>query len=340
MSAGVFAFPARNTKGNFHDGHPENFELISAGEIHDGAVIPLGALRISGKQYFHYITPEISGLNVDARIRALLAGSRPASQVHTRIMAIINATPDSFYPGSRHTVPDKDVDNILDQKPDIVDVGGESTRPGSLKVSAVEEIERIKPVLEYITSTSSIPVSLDTRHPEVADYFRDRISMLNDISGFSDQRMIHLAAESELQCVVMHMRGTPETMQTMTHYEDVTAETLKEIQERVIHLMDSGVEASRIMVDPGIGFAKDIAGNLEILRNIRSYRFGFPLLVGASRKSFIGNITGREVQDRLPGTIALTAYLASEGVDIVRVHDPAENSDAVKIMEALKNSGS
>ena len=337
MSTGVFAFPSRNTSDPFHGGCPENFELISVEEIHENGVVPLEPVNIWGRLYFHYISREITNLNVDARMRALLAESRPASKVHTRIMAIINTTPDSFYPGSRHSVPDKYVDGILDQKPDIVDIGGESTRPGSAPVSTAEEIERIKPVLDYITSTSSIPVSLDTRHTEVADHFRDRISMLNDISGFSDQRMIQIAAESKLQCVVMHMRGTPKTMQSMTHYGDLIAETVKEIQERVIRMMDSGVEPNRIVVDPGIGFAKDTAGNLDILRNIRSYRFGFPLLVGVSRKAFIGNITGRDVQGRLPGTIALTAYLAAEGVDIVRVHDPAENSDAVKIIEALKN---
>jgi dihydropteroate synthase len=340
MSTGVFAFPARNTNDAFHGGRPENFELISREEIHGSRVVSLEPVNISGRLYFHYLSPGISNLNVDARMEALLAGNRPANKVHTRIMAIINTTPDSFYPGSRHMAPDKDVDRILDQKPDIVDIGGESTRPGSPQVSAAEEIERIRPVLDYVTSTSRIPVSLDTRHPEVADYFRDRIRILNDISGFSDQRMIHIAADGELQCVVMHMRGTPETMQTMTQYGDLIAETIKEIQERVIHLMDSGVASDRIIVDPGIGFAKDTAGNLEILRNIRSYRFGFPLLVGVSRKAFIGNITGRDVHGRLPGTIALTAYLASEGVDIVRVHDAAENSDAVKIIEALKNPGS
>ncbi len=337
MSTGVFAFPARNINRAFQGGYPEKFELISVEEIHESGVVPLEPVNISGRLYFHYISTEISNLNLDARMGALLAESRPASTVHTRIMAIINTTPDSFYPGSRHSVPDRAVDSILDRKPDIVDIGGESTRPGSAPVSTEEEIERIKPVLDYITSTSSIPVSLDTRHPDVASYFRDRISMLNDISGFSDQRMIQIAAEGKMQCVVMHMRGTPTTMQSMTHYGDLVAETIKEIQERVIRMMDSGVEPNRIVVDPGIGFAKDTAGNLDILRNIRSYRFGLPLLVGVSRKAFIGNITGRDVQERLSGTIALTAYLAGEGVDIVRVHDPAENSDAVKIIEALKN---
>ncbi len=337
MSTGVFAFPARNIYNNFHGSYLENFEVISTAEINESEVLSLGVLDISGHPYFHYLAHNVSLFNVDARMLDLLRRKENAGQTRTRIMAVINTTPDSFYPGSRHTVPDKDLDSIIDQKPDIIDIGGESTRPGSLPVCATEEIKRIKPVLDYLTSVSHIPISLDTRHPEVADHFRDKISILNDISGFADQKMVNIAAESELQCVVMHMRGTPETMQTMTSYGDIVAETVKEIQERVINLMDSGVGGHRIIVDPGIGFAKDTAGNLEILRNVRSYKFGFPLLMGVSRKAFIGHITGRDVNGRLPGTIAMTAYFASEGVDIVRVHDVAENRDAVKIIEALKN---
>ncbi|MEM0156983.1 MAG: dihydropteroate synthase [Thermoplasmataceae archaeon] len=340
MSTGVFAFPARNMHNTFYCDNIENFEVISTAEIHESKVISLGVLYISGRPYFHYLSQDISVFNVDARMQDMLHRRESANRVHTRIMAVINTTPDSFYPGSRHILPDSDLDIIIDQKPDIIDIGGESTRPGSLPVSASEEIERIRPVLDYVTSVSRIPVSLDTRHPEVANYFREKISILNDIGGFSDRKMVSIAAESDLQCVVMHMRGTPETMQNMTHYEDIVAETVKELQDRAINLMDSGVVGHRIIVDPGIGFAKDAAGNLEILRNIRSYRFGFPLLVGVSRKAFIGHITGRDVNGRLPGTIALTAYFASEGVDIVRVHDVAENRDAVKIIEALKNPGS
>ncbi|WP_297217316.1 dihydropteroate synthase [Thermoplasma sp.] len=247
-----------------------------------------------------------------------------------KIMGIVNATPDSFYPGSRVLGHSDLVFKMIDEKPDIIDIGAESTRPGSKGVDPSTELDRLIPIVKMVRDYSDIPISIDSRHPSVIDGLtKYEINYINDISGFTDRRMIEIAKDSGLNCIVMHMRGTPENMQSMTTYDDVIYEVSAFLADRTEALLKNDVSFDRIILDPGIGFAKDIKGNVEILRNIKSFNIGFPLLVGTSRKSFIGMITGQKVENRLAGTIGTSIYLAENRVSILRVHDVKENRDAL-----------
>ncbi|BAB59296.1 dihydropteroate synthase [Thermoplasma volcanium GSS1] len=256
--------------------------------------------------------------------------------IKPKIMGIINATPDSFYSGSRVLGNEDLIFKIIDEKPDIVDVGAESTRPGSKPVDPTKEYERLLPVIKIIRDYSDIPVSIDSRHPSVIkNLVKYEINYINDISGFTNKEMIDLAKDSSLYCVVMHMRGSPQDMQNFTNYDDVIVDVIGFLLDRANNLLANDVAFGRIISDPGIGFAKDLKGNIEILRNIKSFHIGMPLLVGTSRKTFIGTITGQAVEGRLPGTIGTSIYLANNRVSIIRVHDVRENKDAINTYLSL-----
>ncbi|MCY0851561.1 MAG: dihydropteroate synthase [Thermoplasma acidophilum] len=257
-----------------------------------------------------------------------------------KIMGIVNATPDSFYPGSRVLGHSDLVFKIIDEKPDILDIGAESTRPGSKGIDPSTELERLIPVVKMVRDYSDIPISIDSRHPSVIDgLIKYEINYINDISGFTDRRMIDIAKDSGLNCIVMHMRGTPENMQSMTAYDDIIYDVAGFLANRADELLKNEIGFDRIILDPGIGFAKDIKGNVDILRNIKSFNVGFPLLVGTSRKTFIGTITGQKVENRLAGTIGTSIYLAENRVSILRVHDVKENRDALTTYLVLASQG-
>ncbi len=259
-----------------------------------------------------------------------------------KIMAVVNCTPDSFYPGSRLNDRMEDgLQRIIEEKPDFIDLGGESTRPGSIGISWREEVERIRPALQYLSENSKIPVSIDTRHHEtVSSLLHYGISMVNDITGLRSAEMRKVVLDNDLDAVIMHMKGEPFNMQTMTFYEDIIAELNKFFFEQIRKSWEDGINLERIIIDPGIGFAKGLKGNMDILRNIDSFKIGQRLLVGTSRKTFIGKITGSPVEERLPGTIATSIYLSGKGVDILRLHDVRENRDAIKMMRLLEGSDS
>lgn len=253
------------------------------------------------------------------------------------IMGILNSTPDSFYKGSRIENIGI-VDKMLDEKPDIIDIGGESTRPGSEKVDQETEFERIKPALEYIKSCSKIPVSVDSRNLYTISKAMDYgIEYINDISGFSDKGMIDLAANSNVKCVLMHMKGNPQNMGDYTNYDDLYFQLNQYFYERANEMVKKGIPPENIIIDPGIGFAKDFHGNMAILKSPWSFFIGFDTLFGTSRKGFIGEITGSSVENRIGGTIATSIYLNRNGVDILRVHDVVENRDAIKMCNYIKN---
>ena len=253
------------------------------------------------------------------------------------MMSILNATPDSFFPGSRVDRKSVDkIDSILEMKPDIIDIGGESTRPASVEITPEEELSRVLPIVEYVSGSSSVPISIDTRHPAtISGLLGFRFDMINDISGFSDPEMIRIAYENDLNCIIMHMRGSPQTMQNDTKYRDVVAEVCGFLSERSSLLVKSGISPSKIILDPGIGFGKDYEGNMELIRNAHCFNLGFRTLFGTSRKTFIGKLTGKGVEDRLPGTIATSIFLMQKKVDILRVHDLNENRDAVKAYASI-----
>lgn len=258
----------------------------------------------------------------------------------TKVMGIINVTPDSFYSGSRVSEDEllKKVEEMVRNGVDIVDVGGESTRPGAEPVPLEEEIRRTVTAVKIIRQHFDIPISVDTYKSEVARLSLEAgADIINDISALRfDEKMVDVAAQYKCPVIIMHMKGTPKTMQQNPEYTDVIAELLDFFKERINFAKNRGV--GQIIIDPGIGFGKKLEHNLAIFKHIYKFKeLGYPVLIGASRKSMIGMILNLPPEERLNGTLALTAYCVMHDVDFVRVHDVKENVEVVKVMEAIKN---
>jgi dihydropteroate synthase len=257
------------------------------------------------------------------------------------IMGILNITPDSFSDGGRYLDPARAVERAEQMKAegaDIIDIGGESTRPGAPAIAAQEEIDRVVPVISAISKSSSIPLSVDSWKGEVARRAMDAgAEIINDISGLTfAPSLAAVAAETGAGLVLMHTRGTPEGMQRDTVYDDLMAEVTEGLRDSVATALSAGIERERISIDPGIGFGKESQGNLELLRRLREFRsLGLPILVGTSRKSFIGAAIGREVDDRLFGTAATVALAVSHGASILRVHDVRAMRDVADMARAI-----
>lgn len=257
------------------------------------------------------------------------------------IMGILNVTPDSFSDGGQFFDCEKAITHGIEmasQGAAIIDIGGESTRPGSQPISTKQQIERVTPVIEALRGKTEIPISIDTFNIEVATAALDAgASMINDITALSDIRMGELAARYEVPVVLMHMQGTPATMQAEPKYKDVVQEVLDYLLERAHIAEKAGMPKERIFIDPGFGFGKTLEHNLELLRNIDKFAAtDYRVLVGTSRKSFIGKITGKiNPSERIFGTAATVALCAASGVSITRVHDVPQMSDVVKITNAL-----
>ncbi|MHC4435989.1 MAG: dihydropteroate synthase [Planctomycetota bacterium] len=254
------------------------------------------------------------------------------------VMGILNVTPDSFSDGGEFFDFDKAVEHGLQMAAEgaaIIDVGGESTRPGSDSVSTDEQIKRVVPVIETLCEKTDVPVSIDTYKFEVAKAALDAgASIINDITSLSDERIGKLAAERQVPVVLMHMQGTPTTMQVKPKYNDVVGEVLEFLLDRVKQAEELGILKDMVFIDPGIGFGKTTEHNLSLLKNIDKFiASGCRVLVGTSRKRFIGQITGKEKPpERIFGTAATVALCAAAGVSIVRVHDVAEMIDVVKVV--------
>jgi len=259
------------------------------------------------------------------------------------VMGILNVTPDSFSDGGQFLNTDKAIEHGLKMAAEgaaIIDIGSESTRPGSESVSIEEQLERVVPVIEALAKNINIPISIDTHNYEVARAaLQAGAAMLNDITALSDKRMGKLAAGQQVPIILMHMQGTPATMQTEPKYKDVVAEVLEFLLERAKKGEEFGIPKERIFIDPGFGFGKTLEHNLQLLRNIDKFvASGYRVLVGTSRKSFIGKLTGKEnPADRIFGTAATVALSAAPGVSIVRVHDVAEMVDVVNICSAISS---
>ncbi|MHC4060374.1 MAG: dihydropteroate synthase [Planctomycetota bacterium] len=256
------------------------------------------------------------------------------------IMGILNVTPDSFSDGGQFFDTDEAIEHGLKMAADgaaIIDIGAESTRPGAESVSKEEQIRRAVPVIEELARVVKVPISIDTYNYEVAQAaLAVGAAMINDITALSDERMAKLAAERQVPVVLMHMQGTPATMQIEPKYDDVVGEVLEFLLERAKRAENFGIPKDRIFIDPGIGFGKTLEHNLELLRNIdKLVLSGYRVLVGTSRKSFIGKITGKEnPADRIFGTAATVALCVAAGVSIVRVHDVPEMVDVAKVTNA------
>jgi dihydropteroate synthase len=259
------------------------------------------------------------------------------------VMGILNVTPDSFSDGGRYLDRAAALDHgrrLIAEGADLLDMGGESTRPGSDPVSPEEQIARVLPVIDAIRSESDTPISVDTQSAEVAESaLRAGADIVNDISALeSSPRLGEVVATQAAGLILMHKRGTPKTMQTDTHYSDLIGAIRAYLGDRVAAAVESGVPKQRIWVDPGIGFGKSAEGNLEILRRLTEIdAVGHPVVVGASRKSFLGKYLDRKVEDRLAGSLAVTCLVAcAGGPRIHRVHDVRETVDALRMVEAFK----
>jgi dihydropteroate synthase len=255
-------------------------------------------------------------------------------------MGILNVTPDSFSDGGRWTTLDDAVGRglaLAAEGADIVDVGGESTRPGAAGVAPDEEAQRVVPVIARLARQTTVPLSVDTRHAEVARAaLAAGACIVNDVSALGDPAMAGVARAAGAGVVLMHMRGTPVDMQRDPRYDDVTAEVQATLRGRVAAARAAGIEEERIAVDPGIGFGKTTAHNLALLRNLdRLVADGYPVVVGLSRKRFIGEIADAPVQDRLAGSLAGLVWCAWHGAAVLRVHDVAASRQALRVALAL-----
>jgi dihydropteroate synthase len=256
------------------------------------------------------------------------------------VMGVVNVTPDSFSDGGRFLDPERAIEHgrlLLDDGADLLDVGGESTRPGAEAVDADEELRRVGPVIEALAADGA-SVSVDTSKATVAAAALDAgAEIVNDVSALrTDPEMATLCAERGCGVVLMHMKGTPRTMQESPSYGDVVADVRAFLAERIEAARAAGVSEERIWIDPGIGFGKTVEHNLELLRRLGELReLGRPIVIGTSRKSFIGEITGREVDERLGGTVASNVLALAAGAEVFRVHDVRAVREALAVATAV-----
>ena len=271
----------------------------------------------------------------------LPCGNRVLDLAHPQVMGILNVTPDSFSDGGRFRQRDEALRHaaaMVAAGASLIDVGGESTRPGALQVSADEELQRVAPVVEAIAAELDVIISVDTSCPQVMrESARLGAGLINDVRSLRCEGALQAAAESGLPVCLMHMQGEPETMQKNPHYDDLLAEVQAFFAERMAACAAAGIAAERIILDPGFGFAKNLQHNLSLFKHMQVlHGFARPLLVGVSRKSMIGQALGREVDQRLAGGLALAALAVAKGASILRVHDVAETVDVVRMIAAVE----
>ncbi|QRK05729.1 dihydropteroate synthase [Archangium violaceum] len=299
--------------------------------------------------------PELAGLAA-ALARVLESALPPAPLVlggrtftfgtRTYVMGVVNVTPDSFSDGGRYFGTESAVAHglrLAEAGADVLDVGGESTRPGSPPVPAEEEMARIVPVIQGLRARTDVPISVDTTKAAVArEALKAGAVLINDISGFTfDPELPRVTAEAGAACCLMHIQGTPETMQKDPRYDDVVDEVLAFLEDAVARAVAAGVPRERVLVDPGIGFGKTLGHNLFLLRRLEELRvLGLPLLVGTSRKGFLGKLVGgKPANERLAATLGSVAAMAGAGdADFVRVHDVSEVKDALAVADAVREA--
>ena len=261
-------------------------------------------------------------------------GARPL------VMGILNITPDSFSDGGRFNLLESALDHaeqMMNDGVDIIDIGAESTRPGVKALPVEEELKRLLPVL-YALRDCGKPLSVDTRNPQVMrEALMAGADMINDVNGFRTADAVDAVARSGCGLCIMHMQNDPENMQQDPHYDNVVAEVTAFLRQAVDRLAAAGVDTVRICVDPGFGFGKNLAHNVQLFKNLHAMKedLHLPMLIGVSRKSMIGQITGKPVAERLAGSLAAAMMAADRGADIIRVHDVAATVDALKLRRAL-----
>ena len=259
------------------------------------------------------------------------------------IMGVLNITPDSFSDGGKFLQPQNAIDQailMVEQGADIIDVGGVSTRPGAPEVSEAEELKRVLPVIETLSSNINVPISIDTSKPNVMEKaVKSGASIINDVFALKANGAIEMASSLEVDVCLMHMQGNPRTMQQNPRYDDVVAEVKDFFSERIEACQRVGIKLESIALDPGFGFGKNLSHNVALLKNLSEFHeFGVSILAGLSRKSMIGSLLGdKEVNERMIGSVTAALIAAQNGADIIRAHDVAETSDALKVWAQIQH---
>ena len=274
-------------------------------------------------------------------LKAIKCGKNILKFDRTLIMGILNVTPDSFSDGNLFFDAGKAIEHakrMVKDGADIIDIGGESSRPGSEPVSEKEELIRVSQIIKKLKGEINVPISIDTYKPRVAEgCIKLGASMINDINGLRNEEMINAAAKYKVPVIIMHMKGSPKTMQKNPEYRDVIKEIKLFLAQQIKKAKKGGIKD--MIIDPGMGFGKTTEHNLQILKNLSKFKeLKCPILVGPSRKSFIGNITGLAVNERLEGTLAAISISIMNGANIVRVHDVKECKRAVMVADAVRNA--
>lgn len=272
-----------------------------------------------------------------------ICGQYQLNLIRPHVMGIVNVTPDSFSDGGLYTSTEKAVEHALQlvaQGADILDIGGESTRPGATPVSLEQELERVIPVIEQLSKTAGVPLSIDTYKPEVMRAaIQAGVDIVNDIRALQEPSALEIVAQSQVGVCLMHMQGNPQTMQVDPQYTDVVTEVAAFLQDRLTAATTAGIAAERIVLDPGFGFGKRTAHNLALLQELKQLAvLGCPLLVGLSRKSVLGKLVGGDVDERLHAGLAASVISVMKGANIVRVHDVKATVDALKVVTAVMAS--
>ncbi len=288
---------------------------------------------------FFLVTDFFSNTLQCGRYRLVIDGP----SFHPLVMGVLNVTPDSFSDGGRFASLDAAItqaEQMIESGVDIIDIGGESTRPGAPPVSAEEELRRVMPVI-YALRDAGKPLSIDTRRPEVMrEAVEAGVDMINDINGFRAEGSLSLVRDSDCALCIMHMQGEPQTMQQDPHYNDVFAEVSRFLAQRCEEAVACGISRQRLCVDPGFGFGKTLEHNLALLGRLGQMQSALrvPLLAGLSRKSMIGTLTGKPAPERVAGSVAAALFAVQQGARIVRVHDVAETVDALRVWQAAASA--
>lgn len=256
-----------------------------------------------------------------------------------QVMGILNVTPDSFSDGGTHNSLNDAVDHaakLIAEGASIIDIGGESTRPGASDVSIDEELQRVIPVVEAIRQRFDVWISVDTsKAPVITESANVGASIINDIRSLQEPGALEAAAKTGLPVCIMHMQGDPKTMQQSPHYENVMVDVDRFLQENIQRCVDAGIEKNQIILDPGFGFGKNLAHNYQLLAHLSElHHFGLPILAGMSRKSMVGQLLNVPPQERVAGSVACAVIAAMQGAQIIRVHDVKETVDAMKVVQA------
>ena len=339
QTALIYGADAAIPKTAYRGGHSKKFPLILFANRRQIEKI---AGRLHEQPWMRNISAELNSILSDSKRPILRIGRKKFDCSRTYIMGIINVTPDSFYGGSRYTDPtiiERVVSDMTAEGADFIDIGAESTRPGSEPVNVKEEIRRLKQVMPLVTKHTNVPISVDTYKSKVAamaiDYGAD---IINDISGLTfDAKLARVVAKRKATLVIMHMLGKPKTMQKNPQYKDMMNEIYGFLEKQVAFAVCTGIDRDRIVVDPGLGFGKKLEDNYTIMRRLAEFKgLHRPIMVGHSRKSFIGKPFKLAPENRLEGSLAVQALLINNGASILRVHDVMEAKKAAELIDLIQ----